>query len=152
MPQRTAFAPFAMLMIAAAPPASAQIGGGVAPPCDRACMTGIVDRYLGALVAHDPAGLPLNRDVKFTENSARLKVGSEGLWVGASELPSGFKIYAVDVREDQVGFYDVMKERGKPLILALRLKIVNGQITEIEAMGAQLPYGTKSGRGGVAGP
>ncbi len=37
-----------------------------------------------------PAGLPLNRDVKFTENTARLKVGSEGLWVGAS-LPYGTK-------------------------------------------------------------
>ena len=32
----------------------------------------------------------------------------------------------------QVGFYGVMKERDKPLIIALRLKVVNGQITEIE--------------------
>jgi hypothetical protein len=111
---------------------AATIGGAVAPPCDRACMTGIVDRYLVALVRHDPAGLPLNRDVKFTENTARLKVGSEGLWVAASEAPSGFKIYAIDVGAGQAGFYGVMKERDKPLIIALRLKIVNGQITEIE--------------------
>jgi hypothetical protein len=40
------------------------VGGGVAPPCDRACMTGLVDRYLEALVRHDASGLPLNRDVK----------------------------------------------------------------------------------------
>jgi hypothetical protein len=119
----------ASLAFGAAPPA---IGGGVAPPCDRACMTGIVDRYLTALVRHDPAGLPLNRDVKFTENTARLKVGSEGLWVAASELPTGFRIYAVDVGAGQVGFYGVMKERYRPLIIALRLKVVNGQITEIE--------------------
>lgn len=107
-------------------------GGGVAPPCDRTCMTGIVDRYLAALVRHDPAGLPLNRDVKFTENTARLKVGSEGLWVAASEPPTGFRIYAVDVGAGQIGFYGVMKERDRPLIIALRLKVVNGQITEIE--------------------
>ena len=107
-------------------------GGSVAPPCDRVCMTGIVDRYLAALVRHDPSGLPLNRDVKFTENTARLKVGSEGLWVGASDLPTGFHIYAVDVGAGQAGFYGVMKERGRPLIIALRLKVVNGQITEIE--------------------
>jgi hypothetical protein len=31
---------------------------------DRACMTGLVDRYLEALVRHDASGLPLNRDVK----------------------------------------------------------------------------------------
>jgi hypothetical protein len=110
------------------PPAN----GGVAQPCDRSCMTGIVDRYLAALVRHDPSGLPLNRDVKFTENTARLKVASEGLWVAASELPSGFRIYVVDVGAGQAGFYGVMKERDKPLIIALRLKVVSGQITEIE--------------------
>jgi hypothetical protein len=112
--------------------AATPIGGGVAPPCDRACLTGIVDRYLAALVRHDPTGLPLNRDVKFTENGARIKVGGEGLWVGASELPAGFHFYAVDVGAGQVGFYGVMKERDRPLIIALRLKVVNGQITEIE--------------------
>jgi hypothetical protein len=95
-------------------------------------MTGVVDRYLAALVRHDPTGLPLNRDVKFTENAARLNVGREGLWIGASELPTGFRIYAVDVGAGQAGFYGVMKERDKPLIIALRLKVVNGQITEIE--------------------
>ena len=115
---------------AAAPNAPA--AGGVAAACDRPCMTGLVDRYLDALVRHDATGLPLNRDVRFTENTARLKVGSEGLWVAASELPTGFRIYAVDVGAGQVGFYGVMKERNKPLIIALRLKVVNGQITEIE--------------------
>jgi hypothetical protein len=115
-----------------ATPATAPIGGGVAPACDRACMIGMVDRYLAALVRHDPTGLPLNRDVKFIENTARLKIGSEGLWVAASEAPTGFRIYAVDVGAGQVGFYGVMKERDRPLIIALRLKLVNGQIIEIE--------------------
>ena len=95
-------------------------------------MTALVDRYFASLVRHDPTGLPLNRDVKFTENDARLKVGTEGLWVAASEVPVGFHFTAVDVGAGQVGFYGVMKERGKPLIVVLRLKVVNGQITEIE--------------------
>lgn len=121
------------LVLALAPAAPAQtVGGGVAPPCDRACMTGLVDRYLEALVAHDPTGLPLNRDVKFTENTARLEVGTEGLWVAASEAPAGPRIYAIDVPAGQAGFYGVMNERGRPLLMALRLKLVNGQITEIE--------------------
>lgn len=108
------------------------IGAAVAPYCDRACMVSLTDRYLAALVKHDPAGLPLNRDVKFTENAARLHVGTEGLWIGASEAPTTFKIYAVDVDTGQVGFYGVMKEWDRPLIIALRLKVVNGKITEIE--------------------
>jgi hypothetical protein len=119
-------------LAASARATAAAPGGAVTPPCDRACMTGLVDRYLAALVRHDPAGLPLNRDVRFTENAARLRVGSEGLWVGASEAPTGFHIYAVDVGAGQVGFYGVMKERDRPLLIALRLKVVNGQITEIE--------------------
>jgi hypothetical protein len=123
-----ATAALAILTTAAAAP----IGGAVAPPCDRACMTGIIDRYLAALVRHDPAGLPLNRDVKFTENGARIKVGTEGLWIGASEAPTGFHFYAIDVGAGQAGFYGVMKERDKPLIIALRLRVINGQITEIE--------------------
>src|SRR5580693_6159741 len=134
MTRRFLFAAVALLLTswacAANPPTP--VGSGVAPPCDRACMTGMVDRYLSALVRHDPAGLPLNRDVKFTENTARLKVGSEGLWIAASEAPTGFRIYAIDVGAGQAGFYGVMKERDRPLIIALRLKVVNGQIIEIE--------------------
>jgi hypothetical protein len=83
-----AFAAAAALIVGASAPAQ-KIGTGVAPVCDRACMTSLVDRYLAALVAHDASGLPLNRNVRFTENTARLKVGSEGLWVGTSEAQTG---------------------------------------------------------------
>ncbi|MET0291783.1 MAG: hypothetical protein ABW136_05405 [Steroidobacteraceae bacterium] len=119
-------------LFTAAPLRAASPASAVAPPCDRSCLTGLVDRYLAALVRHDPTGLPLNRDVKFTENAARLTVGKEGLWIAASEAPTGFRIVAADVGAGQVGLYGVMKERAKPLIIALRLKVVNGQITEIE--------------------
>ncbi|HEY4214009.1 MAG TPA: hypothetical protein VGM84_21220 [Steroidobacteraceae bacterium] len=131
MPYRFWLAAAAVLVLSTTASA-APAGGGVQPVCDRPCMTGMLDRYLAALVRHDPSGLPLNRDVKFTENTARLKVGSEGLWIAASEAPTGFHIYVIDVPNGQAGFYGVMKERNKPLIIALRLKIVNGQITEIE--------------------
>jgi len=39
---------------------------------------------------------------------AHLKLGSEGLWVAASELPTGFRLYAIDVGAGQAGFYGVM--------------------------------------------
>jgi len=54
-------------------------------------MTALTDQYLAALVKHDPAGLPLSRGVRFTENTAEIRIG-DGLWVGASEAPSTFKI------------------------------------------------------------
>ncbi len=43
--------------------------------------------------------------------------------------------YVQDYRRsasNQVGFYGVMKENDRPLIIALRLKVVDGEITEIE--------------------
>jgi hypothetical protein len=69
-------------------------------------------------VKHDPSGLPLSKGVRYTENTAEIHIG-EGLWVGASEGPTTFKIYAVDPASQQVGFYGVMKEWDRPLILAL---------------------------------
>jgi hypothetical protein len=99
--------------------------------CDRACMIALTDQYLAALVKHDPSGLPLSRGVRFTENTAEIPIG-DCLWVGASEAPTTFKIYAVDPASNQVGFYRVMKENNRPLIIALRLKVVDGEITEIE--------------------
>src|SRR3974377_2284561 len=102
MPDRRLFVLTAALLLATSARA-APVGGGVAPLCNRACMTAMVDRYLAALVRHSPAGLPLNRDVKFTENAARLNVGTEGLWGGGSEPPGGFRIYAIDVAAGQAG-------------------------------------------------
>ncbi len=55
--------------------------------CDRACMIALTDQYLAALVKHDPAGLPLSQGVRFTENTAEIRIG-DGLWVGASEAPT----------------------------------------------------------------
>ena len=128
-----ALAAAASWMAADAAFADAAAGSGPPAPvhCDRPCMEGLVDQYLAALVKHDPSGLPLSKGVRFTENTIELKLG-EGLWIGASEAPTTFKIYAVDPGSSQVGFLGVMKERGQPLILALRLKVINGCITEVE--------------------
>jgi hypothetical protein len=100
-------------------------------PCDHACLVKLADQYLAALVKHDPTGLALADNVKFTENTATLPVG-DGLWVGASEAPTTFKIYAADPTSHQVAFYGLMKEFDRPILLALRLKVENGKITEIE--------------------
>ena len=102
-----------------------------AASCDHACLIGFADQYMAALVAHDPTRLPVATTVKYTENTATMPLG-DGLWVGASELPQTFKIYAADPVTQQVGFYGVMKEFDKPIIFALRLKVEDQRITEIE--------------------
>nr|WP_166179933.1 hypothetical protein [Altererythrobacter segetis] len=50
-----------------------------AADCDRTCLSGMLTRYIAALVAHDPSALPLTPNARFTEDSRVLKLG-EGLW------------------------------------------------------------------------
>jgi len=106
-------------------------GQASAQSCDRACLIGITDQYLAAIVAHDPSKAPLAPGVVFVENIKRMQPG-EGLWKTATGGPTAFKIYVPDVAMQQVGFIGVIQQDGKPMMLALRLKIENGKITEAE--------------------
>lgn len=109
----------------------ARVRPTAATACDRACLTGIVDAYLDAMVAHDPTRAPFAPGVKYTENTGTLDIG-EGLWVGASEAPATFRLYVPDPTARQVGFVGLMKEFDKPVLVALRLRVDNKQITEVE--------------------
>jgi hypothetical protein len=100
-------------------------------PCNRACLKDLAKSYVAALVAHDPSQVPLAADVKFVENVTPMKPG-EGLWKTASEAPTTFAIYVPDPVSGQVGFIGMMKAGGKPIELALRLKVRHGQIVEAE--------------------
>lgn len=100
-------------------------------PCDRECLNGIVDTYLAAVVAHDPGAAPLADDIRYTENTERLDAG-EGLWETANAGPTDFRIYVPDPVARQVGFMGVIVESNSPALLALRLKVEDGEITEAE--------------------
>jgi hypothetical protein len=100
-------------------------------PCDRACLVSLMDKYLGAVVEHSPAGVPLAKDVKLVENLKQIRVG-EGLWETASGGPTDFKIYAADPDQEQIGFIGVIEEKKKPTIVSIRLKVENFKITEID--------------------
>jgi hypothetical protein len=100
-------------------------------PCNRACLKDLASSYVAALVAHDPSKVPLAADVKFVENITPMQPG-EGLWKTASEGPTTFAIYVPDPVSGQVGFIGMMKAGGKPIELALRLKVRHGQIVEAE--------------------
>jgi hypothetical protein len=106
--------------------------------CDKACLTGAVNDYLAALVAHDPSQVPLSPKLEFVENTKDLKPG-EGLWKTASAVPTTFKIYIPDPVSEQVGFMGVMQSDNKPIILALRLKVRGGQIAVAEHLIASIP-------------
>jgi len=97
---------------------------------DRAALQAYVDKYLDAVIAHDPAQAPLAATVKFTENGQRLLPG-DGLWNTASARGS-YHLYVADPQAGQVGYFGTIRENGVPAILGLRLKIEQDQISEIE--------------------
>lgn len=103
-----------------------------APSCDRACLEGFVNQYLDALVAHNVFGLPLASKVKFSENDQLLELG-DGMWNVTTGIGS-YKIYIADPQSGQVGFLGTARENDRPVTLALRLKIENRKISEIETV------------------
>lgn len=115
---------------AGAPPAPA-----AASACDRACLTGFVDQFLAALLAHDASRLPHTPNVKYSENNVVLQL-NDGLWATASGVGS-YKVYTADLTSGAVGFFGVVEEDGHPGILGVRLKVVNRKVTEIEAIVAR---------------
>jgi hypothetical protein len=106
--------------------------------CDRACLTGIVDQYLNAMVANDSTKAPVAANVKYTENAARLPL-NEGLWFTAAGLTS-YKIVLADPQGSAAAFIGVVTEHMPPgqaprnTLLALRIKVANRLITEAEAV------------------
>jgi hypothetical protein len=107
--------------------------------CDRTCLDGFVDRYLDAMQAHAASPELFARETKFTENGIRLPLGNEGLWFRMSGKGT-YKFYVPDVETQQVAFIGTVREGGTgpadgTLVgLALRLKVVKNQITEIEQL------------------
>jgi hypothetical protein len=106
-----------------------------ADACDRPCLQGYVDRYLGALVAHDPGRLPWALGARFTENGQALQPG-DGLW-GTASAPGHYRLYVADPEDGQVGFIGTVLENGTPVLLALRLKIEDQTVSEVETIVAR---------------
>ena len=122
-----------------APKSGATESAAPAGNCDRACLEGYVDKYMDAMLAHDPNKTLFDANVRFTENGAQLPFGNEGLW--ASMVGKGtYKFYVPDVETQQVAFIGTAREEtdkpgvGNPVVIALRLKIRNGLINEAEQL------------------
>ena len=99
---------------------------------DRQGLVDLMTDYYEALVSKDHSKVPIAPNVKFVENTAEIPVG-DGLWVTASEAPGEFRIDAADVEAQHVASLAMMKEyEGDNALAAIRLKVVNGEITEVE--------------------
>jgi hypothetical protein len=99
----------------------------------RAGLIGLMDRYLEALAANDPAGLPVSADVRFTENGQELALG-KGLWATATSVPDYDYLFVEDGELGQLGWLGVIGEGGRPAVVFVRLKAEDGLIAEVETI------------------
>jgi hypothetical protein len=102
-----------------------------AATCDRDCLGGFVTQYLNAMVAHSPSSLPLANNVRFTEDTAVMKVGASPLWRNISRVEP-YRLDILDVKAGVAASLIVAEEATMPELMVLRLKIAGGKISEIE--------------------
>jgi hypothetical protein len=105
-----------------------------AQTCDRACLTGFVDSYFKALLAHDPNFLPQAAHARITENGSEKTLAST-LWPTAAATLFRFDI--VNTRRGDTGTEAIIGNAGgAKTMFMLRLKIQNGAIAQIETIKA----------------
>lgn len=139
-----------VLALAVAVPAGAQsYGERSALPrgdCARQCLEGFVGAYVAALRAKDPSRAPLASNVRFTENSVEMPIGS-GLWATVSAIDNADGMIAADPETGNAAWFGHAEENGHLVFLAMRFKVDNQKITEAETVvsrktGMPLIFGT----------
>jgi hypothetical protein len=107
--------------------------------CARECLEGIARKYFDALVQRNPSAAPLADHVTFSENNVALLLG-DGLWgTITGRGPPSTELYFADSQAGQVGFFGIVDEHGVPGYLAVRLKVEDRKITEIESIVNRIP-------------
>jgi hypothetical protein len=122
--------------------AAAQSAG--AQSCDRGCLSGILDRYLNAIVANDPSGAPLAVGFRQTENAVVIKRGT-GAWESVTGLGAvGRRFF--DPVSGQSAYFGLVEEGAGRAIVTVRVRVEEAEITEAEW------YIARQGDPGITGP
>ncbi len=95
-------------------------------------LEAIADGYVAALVARDPAAVPLAERIIYSENNQRLEPG-EGAWRTVSGLGSYRHILA-DAAMGTVGYLGTVRVQGRPAILDACLTLRDGRIAQVESL------------------
>ncbi|HUQ51637.1 MAG TPA: hypothetical protein VM692_05415 [Gammaproteobacteria bacterium] len=104
-----------------------------AEACDRECLRSTMTTFLHALLAHDASKVPVAGTVRVTEDAVEKPLKNLGLLSTVTRL-RGYRQDILDERAGVAGAAVVVEEVGAPVLLVVRLKVVDEQITEIETV------------------
>jgi hypothetical protein len=119
---------FAGIAATVGPTASAQ-----SETCDRECLRGTMTTFLHALIEHDASKVPVDDMVRVTEDGIEKPLANLSLLRTVTRL-RGYRQDILDQRAGMAGAHIVVEEVGAPVLLVVRLKVVDGEITEIETV------------------
>jgi hypothetical protein len=103
------------------------------PLCDRECLRGTMTAFLHALLDHDTGELPIADAVRVTEDAVEKPLAQLGLLGTVTNL-RGYRQDIIDERAGIAGAHVVVEESGAPVLLVVRLKVVDAEISEIETV------------------
>jgi hypothetical protein len=98
--------------------------------CDRACLGTLLQGFLDAVMARDPARTPLAVGFRQTQNS-RLTLTDAGVWQTLTAIGPLQRRY-FDPVTGNAAVFGVTTVDGRPAITSLRLRVEDRTITEAE--------------------
>jgi hypothetical protein len=102
------------------------------PTCHRACLYDVLDTYLAALLARNPQQVRWTTHPVHTENNVALRPG-DGLW-GTITALDDYEMRFADPVTGGVAIFGVVEETTTMSPYALRLKVVEGSVAEVESV------------------
>ena len=112
--------------------------------CNHNCLAGMLDRYLTAVVTHNPSAAPLFIGFRQTENAVVVPLDS-GMWRSASGLGKVQRRY-FDPRYGQAAYFGIVEEGDTAAIVNVRIRVELDEIIEAEW------YIGRQGDPGINGP
>jgi len=133
MKMNTTTTRLAIGLLAALAATASQTASAQSSACDRECLRGTMTAFLYALVESDPASLPVADALRVTEDAVEKPLAQLGLFNSVTGL-RGYRQDIIDERAGMSGAHVIVEESGAPVMLVVRLKLEDGEITEIETV------------------
>jgi hypothetical protein len=100
---------------------------------NRTTLYAVLDRYLAALAAKNPARIDWAKSVRNSENNVMIPTG-EGLW-GTLDRLGAYQLRFADVKTGQVGYFGTVHEPLEESAFTVRLKVDGqGKVSEVETI------------------
>jgi hypothetical protein len=120
-----------LLACAASVQAANKTTAAPAPSCDRECLRSMLTATLYSFLKHDTSKLPLGDKVRVTEDAIEKPLDKVGLVKTVTRL-RGYRQDFLDERGGMATTGTLVEEVGAPVLLVVRLKVVDRKITEME--------------------